>query len=84
VTHLPRGAHHDGIIATAEDLDAGLVVMGTSSRLGLSALLMGNSVEIVLDAASCGVLAIKPESFRTPVSIPQMEMGRPAISADSR
>ncbi|WP_111979275.1 universal stress protein UspE [Algibacillus agarilyticus] len=53
----------------AEEIDAELVVLGTIGRTGLSAAIIGNTAEQVLDALNCDVLAVKPEGFICPISI---------------
>lgn len=72
-THFPRGPHQRNIVSLAEELEAGLVVMGAQGRFGVSGLLMGNSAETVFDAAPCGVLSVKPDGFRTPIATSQAE-----------
>lgn len=72
-THFPRGSHQRNIATLAQQLRAGLVVMGTQGRFGVSGLLMGNSAEIVFDAAPCGVLSVKPDGFRTSIATSQAE-----------
>ncbi|QDU92632.1 universal stress protein [Lignipirellula cremea] len=48
-----------------EDID--LLVLGAVGRSGLSGWVMGNTAEIILHHVRCGVLALKPSSFRSPV-----------------
>lgn len=69
-THLPRGVTQPKIVTLAEQHGIGLVVMGTASRVGIPGLLVGNSVERLLEATHCDVLAVKPDEFRTSVSVP--------------
>jgi nucleotide-binding universal stress UspA family protein len=49
--------------------DAQLIVMGTVSRTGVSGLLIGNTAEKILGQVDCGVLAVKPDGFVTPVRL---------------
>jgi universal stress protein E len=44
-----------------------LVVLGTVGRQGISAALIGNTAEHVIDKLNCDVLAIKPDGFVSPV-----------------
>lgn len=67
-THLPRGSHPRNIVALAQELRPGLVVMGAHGHAGVGGLLTGNSAETVFDAAPCGVLSVKPRGFRTPIA----------------
>jgi nucleotide-binding universal stress UspA family protein len=65
---LSKGNVIDGILAAAEDVEAGLIVMGTHGRTGLQRLLMGSVAEHVVRKANCSVLTVK-----TPVSHQQKE-----------
>lgn len=67
--HLPRSLPQPGIVAMAGKLDVDLVVMGTTSRVGIPGLLMGNAAERILDEVSCGVLAVKPDGFRSSIAV---------------
>lgn len=55
-------------LAKKEQID--LVVMGTIARTGFKSALLGNTAEKVLDRIDCSVLAVKPEGFVSPVSLP--------------
>ncbi|MCG8653173.1 MAG: universal stress protein [Pirellulales bacterium] len=55
-------------LAEREQID--LIVMGTIARTGLSGALLGNTAEKVLDRIECSVLAVKPDGFVSPVSLP--------------
>ncbi|MEM9443004.1 MAG: universal stress protein [Pseudomonadota bacterium] len=66
---LPRGLPHKRIIDTVQDYDVDLIVMGTVNRTGIPGLLIGSAAETVLEAAHCGVLAVKPAGFATPVGL---------------
>lgn len=54
----------------AKQLAIDLIVVGTIARSGVAAALMGNTAEHVLDHVQCSVLAIKPEGFVSPVTLP--------------
>ncbi len=47
-----------------------LVVMGTVARGGIAGLLIGNTAERVLRRLPCSVLAVKPDGFVSPVTLP--------------
>jgi universal stress protein E len=66
-THLRAGSPSVEIPAVAEEVGAGVVVMGAVSRSGLRRLFIGSTAERVIDHLSCDVLVIKPEGFKTPV-----------------
>jgi nucleotide-binding universal stress UspA family protein len=65
--HLDAGEPEAVIPACASKYGAQLIVMGTVARAGLSGLLMGNTAERVLQNVRCGVLALKPTGFVSPV-----------------
>jgi universal stress protein E len=52
----------------AKDIDAELVIIGTVGRVGISAALIGNTAEHVIDELNCDVLALKPDGFVSPLS----------------
>jgi nucleotide-binding universal stress UspA family protein len=54
-------------VAAAREVE--LIVMGTVSRSGVSGLLIGNTAEKILGQVDCGVLAVKPDGFVTPVGL---------------
>jgi universal stress protein E len=65
--HVAIGLPEDVITQYAEKLDAELVVLGTTGRQGISAALLGNTAEHVIDKLNCDVLTIKPSGFVSPV-----------------
>jgi len=65
--HVKEGLPEDVIPGLANELDAELVVIGTVGRQGLSAALIGNTAEHVIDMLDCDVLALKPDGFESPV-----------------
>lgn len=64
---LAKGPAWKAIGNAAKRLQADLAVLSTVGRSGLSGLLIGNTAEKVVDAVHCNVLAVKPESFSSPV-----------------
>ncbi|MEI2264420.1 universal stress protein UspE [Erwinia sp. CGal63] len=68
-THVEKGLPEEVIPDLAERLDAGVVVLGTIGRTGLSAAFLGNTAEQVIDHLRCDLLAIKPEGFTSPVAL---------------
>ena len=46
-----------------------LIVMGTVGRTGVTGLLIGDTAEKVLRQVNCSVLAVKPDSFISPVKL---------------
>jgi len=55
---LKTGEARDVINATAKELDADLIVMGTHGRTGISRALLGSIAETVVRTAPCPVLTI--------------------------
>lgn len=64
---VKQGLPEAAIPTIAQQLDAELVVIGTVGRVGISAALIGNTAEHVIDALNCDVLAIKPDGFISPI-----------------
>jgi universal stress protein E len=83
--HLVEGFAVDVIQDVAEEVHAGILLMGAVSRSGLRRLLIGNTAERMLDRIACDVLIVKPRQFpdRTPRRLrgPQIIAGRllPAV-----
>ncbi|WP_417760758.1 universal stress protein UspE [Shewanella sp.] len=65
--HVKEGLPEDVIPEIADDLNVELVVLGTVGRTGLSAALIGNTAEHVIDSINCDLLAIKPDGYKSPV-----------------
>ncbi len=59
-THVLEGFPEEVIPKVAQELEAELVVLGTIGRTGLSAALLGNTAEHVIDKLNCNLLAVKP------------------------
>jgi universal stress protein E len=66
--HIEEGLAEDVIPQVAERLDAELVVLGTVGRTGISAALIGNTAEHVIDSLNCDLLALKPLDYVSPLS----------------
>lgn len=62
-TFVREGLPEDVIESMANELDAELVILGTVGRTGISAALIGNTAEHVIDRLNCDVLALKPDGF---------------------
>jgi nucleotide-binding universal stress UspA family protein len=59
---LVFGSAAEEIIATANEINSDLIVMGTHGRTGIRRVLLGSTAEHVLRKAKCPVLTIKPKS----------------------
>ncbi|WP_299262427.1 universal stress protein UspE [uncultured Psychrosphaera sp.] len=66
-THVIEGLPEDVIPEVSLLLDAELVVIGTVGRTGISAALIGNTAEHVIDNLNCDLLALKPPGFVSPI-----------------
>jgi universal stress protein E len=67
-THVKEGLPEDVIQSVSQSIDAELVILGTVGRTGLSAALIGNTAEHVIDRLNCDVLAIKPNGYISPLA----------------
>ncbi|MBC8114095.1 MAG: universal stress protein, partial [Candidatus Saccharimonas sp.] len=65
--HVSLGTAWQVISRTAQKLHADLVVIGTLGRTGVSRLLLGNTVEKVLETCDSSLLTVKPDGFVSPV-----------------
>lgn len=68
-THVAKGLPEEVIPDIASQLSAGIVVLGTIGRTGLSAAFLGNTAEQVIDHLRCDLLAIKPDDFASPITL---------------
>lgn len=66
--HVKEGLPEDVIPEVAEELNTELVILGTVGRTGLSAAIIGNTAEHVIDSINCDLLAIKPDGYKSPIS----------------
>tara|TARA_B100001094_G_scaffold330324_1_gene395263 strand:+ start:1050 stop:1976 length:927 start_codon:yes stop_codon:yes gene_type:complete len=66
--HVMEGLPEDVISSCAKTLDAELVVLGTTGRTGISAALIGNTAEHVIDGLTCDLLVIKAENYVSPLA----------------
>ncbi|WP_404403040.1 universal stress protein UspE [Idiomarina seosinensis] len=66
--HVNQGLPEQVIPDLSEKLDAELVVIGTIGRTGITAALLGNTAEHVLEQLNCDVLAVKPADFVSPLA----------------
>lgn len=66
-THLAKGLPEEVLPDLADQLQAGILVIGSMGRTGLSATFPGNTAEQVINHLHCDLLAIKVDSYQTPV-----------------
>ena len=63
IAHLKMGERRDeAIVHLAEDIGAGLIVMGTRGYGGLKRALLGNVADSVVRHAHCPVLVVRPQN----------------------
>lgn len=55
------------INAYTEEIDAGIVILGTIARSGLSGLFIGNTAETVTENSITDVLVVKQADFQSPI-----------------
>lgn len=67
-THVEEGLPETVIEQVATKIDAELVILGTVGRTGISAALIGNTAEHVIDQLNCDVLALKPDGYVSPLA----------------
>ncbi|HCM48344.1 MAG TPA: universal stress protein UspE [Colwellia sp.] len=67
-TYVEEGLPEMIIEQTALTIDAELVILGTVGRTGISAALIGNTAEHVIDQLNCDVLALKPDGYISPMA----------------
>ena len=60
-THLKVGRADDKIVSLAEEVGAGLVVMGSRGQGGIRRALMGSISSSVIEHAHCPVMVVRPE-----------------------
>lgn len=66
LTHVEQGLPEQVIPRVADEINAGVVVLGTVGRTGFSAAFIGNTTERVIGNLKCDLLAIKPDDYEAP------------------
>ncbi|MFC1708052.1 universal stress protein [Planctomycetota bacterium] len=66
--HLVGGHPAHAIPRFVSESKIAIVVMGTIARTGVPGLLIGNNAEKIVEQVECGVLAVKPRDFVSPVT----------------
>jgi nucleotide-binding universal stress UspA family protein len=83
--HFPRDLSERAVISLTEREQTDLVVMGTVGRYGIRGFVFGNAVEAVLRSVKCGLLAVKPENYVTPIALPETVFtGNPDLETTSK
>lgn len=66
--HHINGPADEEIPRSVNELGIDILVMGTVARGGVKGLVMGNTAENICQSLTCSLVALKPASFRTPIS----------------
>ncbi len=69
MVHVEYGTPEEVIVEKVDEYDVDLLILGTIGRSGISAILLGNTAERVMNKANGSVLLIKPKNFVSPVKI---------------
>ncbi|MEA1065067.1 universal stress protein UspE [Erwinia sp. HR93] len=72
-THVEKGLPEEVVPDLAEHLQAGIVVLGTVGRTGISAAFLGNTAEQVIDHLRCDLLVIKPDDYQSPIELDDVD-----------
>lgn len=67
--HLREGVSSEVIQLAINELDIDVVVMGSVGRSGIPGLLIGNKAEKLFNSINCTVLTVKPDGFKSPVTL---------------
>jgi universal stress protein E len=65
--YLREGPAEAVINDRAAEIGAGVIVMGTVARSGVSGLFIGNTAEAVMEHTQCDVVVVKQADFKSPV-----------------
>lgn len=66
--HVKTGSASQTLLAAIEELNIDVLVLATRARDGLAGMVFGNTAEQLLWDVPCSVLAIKPDTFESPIS----------------
>lgn len=67
-TFCCEGLPEDVIPSVAREVNAEMVILGSTGRVGLAAMFIGNTAEHTIDLLNCDVLAIKPDGYVSPLT----------------
>ncbi len=67
--HILTGSPLAAIPEFVKEMGMDLVVMGTSWNTNIPQLVAGTTAERVLDELECGILAVKPDEFVSPIEL---------------
>jgi nucleotide-binding universal stress UspA family protein len=81
VAHVRFGAADEAIVQVAVDVDADLVVVGTTPRKGIAKLVHSSVSAKVLKAAECAVLLVRQKNHAGMAKTPRIEPACPKCQA---
>ena len=67
--HMPKGRPEQAISRLVRQEQIDLIVMGSVTRVGIPGYFIGDTAETVLGSERCSILTVKPNGFKTPVSL---------------
>jgi universal stress protein E len=67
--HMTEGIARRAISSKVNEVGVDLLVMGTVARTSIPGFIMGNTAETIQNEIKSSLLAIKPETFETPVML---------------
>ncbi|MEP3480909.1 MAG: universal stress protein [Fuerstiella sp.] len=66
--HVKTGSVSQTLLEAIEELQIDVLVLATRARDGLAGMVFGNTAEQLLWDVPCSVLAVKPDTFQSPIS----------------
>lgn len=67
VLHHLHGTADEEIPNCVDENEIDVLVMGTLARTGIPGVVIGNTAENILQSVGCSLVALKPESFHSPI-----------------
>lgn len=65
--HVKTGTASQSLLQAINELDIDVLILATRARDGLAGIVFGNTAEQLLWDVPCSVLAIKPDTFQSPI-----------------
>lgn len=65
--NIAEGVVQSALPEYVKSQEVDLLIMGTLSRGGVGGMIIGNTAETILGRVSCSVMAVKPDTFVSPV-----------------
>lgn len=68
-THIIKGPAKIALSDFAYKAGIDLIVMGTIEKTGIQGILIGHTAESLINQVECSILALKPKSFTSPITV---------------